>query len=256
MNISKSHTANDEEKLLIARVMDAARMAEKRNCAVYTDFLSPPQQAIAEKVANIVHNLDFKLWGGYPSAERKMGAFIPKWYEKPSWPITVLEMNTRGEYPAHPEILGALTGLGIRREKLGDILTAVTPPKILCNQAIAPFLIENFTKAGRKAFRLAETDIGTVPEQEGEEKTFTVPSLRLDCIAAEGFGMARTKMTELIKKGGAYLNWTQTYSPASSIKEGDTISLRGHGRIVVAKVGGSSKKDRTFVTVKKYTVRK
>lgn len=252
----KLHPANEEEKLVLARIMDAARLAEKRNCPVYTDFLSPAHQAIAQKAAKTVPFLDFMLWGGYEVAERKMGVFIPKRFEEPSWPIVVLALKTRGEYPVHPEILGALTGLGVRREKVGDILASADPPKLLCDRSIVPFLIENFVKAGRKTFRTEEADIGIIPEAEHEEKTFTVPSLRLDCVAAEGFGMARTKMTELIKKGGASLNWAETFSPSAPVREGDTVSLRGHGRIVVAKIGGMSKKDRIFVTVEKYTVRK
>ena len=252
----KPTVLSEEEKLLTARILDAARLAEKRNCPVYTDFLTPVQQKWAQKAANSVQNLTFALWGGYEEAERKMGVFKPEWIEECDFPITVLALKTRGDYPAHPEILGALTGLGIRREKIGDILASAEPPKILCDTALVPFLTENFTKAGRKAFRPEECELGPVPEAEHERKTFTVPSLRLDCIAAEGFGMARTKMTELIKKGGATLNWEETDSPSDSVGEGDVISLRGHGRLKVAEIGGHSRKDRIFVTVKKYTLRK
>ena len=250
------NNAFDEEKLLSARLLDAARLAEKRSCPVYTDFLSPKEQMIAKKVAQTAGFLDFELWGGYESAERRMGAFIPKRFENVEFPITVISLNTRGEYPVHPEILGALIGLGIRREKVGDILAESDPPKLICASTVAPFLLENFTKAGRKAFRPQECELGPVPEAACEEKTFTVPSLRLDCVAAEGFSMARTKMTELIKKGGLTLNWEETDSPSASVAEGDVISLRGHGRVVVAEIGGHSRKDRIFITVKRYTTRK
>ena len=253
---TKNNHSSEEEKLLIARISDAARLSEKRNCPVYTDFLSPAQQMLAVKIAQSLPFSAFYLWGGYENAERKMGVFIPKRFEKPSFPITVLALQTRGEYPVHPEILGALTGLGVKREKIGDILASANPPKIICDSSLAPFLIENFTKSGRKAFRAEECEIGDVPEAEHEIKTITVPSLRLDCIAAEGFGMARTKMAELIKKGGASLNWAETDSPATVVSEGDTISLRGHGRVVVTQIGGHSRKDRIFVTVKRYTTRK
>ncbi len=253
---NRSSAASDEEKILVARILDGARLCDKRNCPVYTDFLSPAQQALAVKTAKSLGNAEFQLWGGYENAERKMGVFIPKRFTEPDYPITVLALKTRGEYPAHPEILGALTGLGVRREKIGDILASAEPPKLLCDTSIAPFLMENFTKAGRKAFRLEECEIGEVPEAEHEVRTFTVPSLRLDCVAAEGFGMARTKMTELIKKGGASLNWVETDAPADGVREGDTVSLRGHGRLVITEIGGHSRKDRIFVTVKKYATRK
>ena len=68
--------------------------------------------------------------------------------------------------------------------------------------------------------------------------------------------MARTKMTELIKKGGITLNWEETDSPSASVEQGNVISLRGHGRVVVSEIGGHSRKDRIFITVKRYTVRK
>ena len=252
----KTNASHDEEKLLKARILDAARLADQRSCPVYTDFLSPAQQAIAKKTAQTLGFLEFELWGGYESAERKMGVFKPNWIEKTDFPITTFSLNTRGEYPAHPEILGALIGLGIRREKIGDILTGDGAPKLVCSTAVAQFLQENFVKAGRKAFRLQECDLSEIPEAEHEEKTFTVSSLRLDCVAAEGFGMARTKMSELIKKGGLSLNWEETDSPSAAIAQGDVISLRGHGRVMVSEIGGHSRKDRIFVTVKRYTVRK
>lgn len=246
----------EEDRILVARIKDAARLCEKRSCPIFTDFLSPAQQMLARQTANALGYGNFILWGGYEEAERKMGVFTPDYLKNPQFPITVLALKTRGDYPAHPEILGALTGLGVRREKVGDILASAEPPKLICDSSIAPFLQENFVKAGRKAFRAEECDLGEIPEAEHEVKTFTVPSLRLDCVAAEGFGMARTKMTELIKKGGASLNWIETDSPSDSVDEGDTISLRGHGRIVVTEIGGHSRKDRIFVTVKKYTLRK
>lgn len=250
------HTAKEEEKLLVARILDGARLCEKRNCPVYTDFLSPTQQIVAVKTAKTVASVDFRLWGGYENAERKMGVFIPKWYEEVGFPITVLALRTRGEYPVHPEILGALTGLGIRREKIGDILASAQPPMVICQEEIAPFLKENFNKAGRKAFRAEECEIETIPEAEHETKTFTVPSLRLDCIVGEGFSMARTKASDLIKKGGVCLNWEETLSPSASVAQGDTVSLRGYGRLIVDEIGGTSRKDRIFVTVKRYTQRK
>ena len=248
---------SDEEKLLIAKLNDAARLAEKRNCPIFTDFLSPAQQAVALRVATTVKDFEFRLWGGYEGAERAMGVFLPDWCVDPEFPILCLELKTRGEYPVHPEILGALTGLGVRREKIGDIITSTKPPMLFCDSSIAPFLTENFTKAGRKAFRAEPTENPqAIPEAEHEIKTFTVPSMRLDCIAAEGFGVARTKMTEHIRNGGVALNWEEALSPSASVEEGDTISVRGKGRLIVTEIGGTSRKDRIFLTVKRFITRK
>lgn len=248
----KNFDTDHEERLFLARLSDAAQLAGKRNSPVYTDFLTPAQQRIARDKTNSVKHLQFCLWGGFEDAERKMGAFYPEGREPSEWPICTLALKTRGEYPSHPEILGSLTGLGIRREKVGDIITSVEPPLLICEKTVAPFLLENFTKAGRKAFKPEISEICQVPEATYEETTFTVPSLRLDCIAAEGFRIARTKMTEQIKKGQVNLNWKETLSPAAAVAEDDTISVRGFGRLVVSEIGGTSKKDRIFITVKRY----
>lgn len=247
---------DEEEKQLLARLSDRIRLAEKRNRPIYTDFLSPAQQQIAKKHGFLEKYPPLLLWGGYEDAERKMGVFIPNRYEKEDFPIAVLALRTRGDYPTHPEILGALTGLGIRREKIGDILTGGDEPLLICHEDLAPFLKENFTKAGRKAFRAEDGTIGQIPEAEHTVRTATVPSLRLDCVTAEGFGIARTKAAELIRKGAARLNWLDTDAPDASVGEGDVISLKGYGRLVLEKVGGTSKKNRIFITVKQYTQRK
>jgi RNA-binding protein YlmH len=47
------------------------------------------------------------------------------------------------------------------------------------------------------------------------------------------------------------LNWEVTESPDKTVREGDTISLRGKGRAVLEKVGGMTKKDRISVLIKK-----
>lgn len=251
-DLRKNHPEKEEE-ILLAHLCDAAKLAEKRNCEVYTGFLTPAQQIEAKKEVKTAPGIEFELWGGFETAERKMGLFKPDWVQKPDWPIEVLELHTRGEYPSHPEILGALIGLGIRREKIGDILAAAQPPRLICEKTIAAYLTENFTKAGKKSFRTETGTLGMIPEPDFEEKTFTVPSLRLDCIAAEGFGQSRAKTAEAIRKGLAFVNWQGENSPASELKEGDTVSIRGCGRLTLFRIGGTSRKDRIFITVRKFS---
>ena len=254
MNGKKQGDSRDEDALLTARLHDAMRLAEKRGYTVCTDFLSPAQQITAQKVARQApQGICFALWGGYATAERKRGAFFPDWITEPDFDLAAAELNTRGEYPEHSEILGALTGLGVRREKVGDILADIVPPKIICSAELLPFLTENFTKAGRKAFRTTVSSLSPdeIPEPDREEKTFTVPSLRLDCVAGEGFGISRTKAAEKIRAGAASVNWQEELSPSAEVKQGDMISLRGNGRFQIYSIGGVSRKGRIFVTIKR-----
>jgi len=48
------------------------------------------------------------------------------------------------------------------------------------------------------------------------------------------------------------VNWETATNPARLVKEGDTISIRGKGRVVVEKVGNTTKKDRIHILLKKF----
>lgn len=248
-------TQTDENALLKARLEDLARTAEEKGYTAVSDFLTPPQQQIARRVAETHREIVFRLEGGYEQAERKRAVFSPEWDAEPDPQISVLALTTRGEYPTHPEILGALIGCGIRREKVGDILIA-EPPKILCDTALVPYLTENFTKAGSKSFHALPSDLGDIPLPDAQTRTFTVASLRLDSVTAEAFRISRTAAADRIKKGEVCLNWEEILSPADEIREGDTVSLRGTGRAVLREIGGTSRKDRIFLTVDVFLRRK
>jgi RNA-binding protein YlmH len=41
-------------------------------------------------------------------------------------------------------------------------------------------------------------------------------------------------------------------NPSKQLEQGDVISIRGKGRIVLEKVGGTTKKDRINIVIKRY----
>ena len=79
-----------------------------------------------------------------------------------------------------------------------------------------------------------------------------VASLRIDSIAASGFGASRSKMSSMIDAEKLKLNWQTVKSASQMVKQGDIISIRGRGRLEVAEVRGTTKKGRTVVLLKRY----
>lgn len=65
--------------------------------------------------------------------------------------------------------------------------------------------------------------------------------------------MSRTKMVREIKAERVKLNWQPVSNPALAVKEGDVLSLRGRGRVVVAQVVGTTRKGRTSVVLQRYS---
>lgn len=118
-----------EERVLLARALDKLELAQNRSVPACTPFLSPGEQASVTDLLNAWGRPRHLFFGGYEGAERAVCAFLPDWQEEsdfladPEGPVAALE----AAFPAdaelsHRDILGALMGLGITREKLGDIL--------------------------------------------------------------------------------------------------------------------------------------
>ena len=72
-----------EDRVALAKVLDRAEQASKRNIPAGTDFLSPQQQMQALDLLRLagIAETDFVRWGGYEGAERQIFLFLPDWME-------------------------------------------------------------------------------------------------------------------------------------------------------------------------------
>ena len=248
--------SSGEERVLLARVLDKYEQMERRNIPTATAFLSEAEQAGAQRLLNAAGIRDCYVWnGGYPGAGRKLLQFLPDWAEEDGSPIACIRASFRGEgRPTHRDCLGSLMGLGITREKLGDILVSDSSCDLIAAPEIVPFLVHNWDSAGRTKLSVSEIrpEELLVPEQKVQVLRDTVMSLRLDAVAATGFGMSRGKAAELIRAGRVQLNHTDCCKPDRPVAQGNVITARGFGKCLLAEVGGLSKKGRVAITVHRY----
>lgn len=255
-DIIKKYAKNQEEKLLISRFCDHMETAVSRHCYCFSHFLSPAEQSVLLNISkNIWDNeIEMTFMGGFEASERRLAVICPLDFygKKEQPPLKFLALHYKGEPLTHRDILGALMGLGIERNRIGDIIDRSNPQIIVCEEGIAEFLLQNFDKAGRTKVTLEVSSYSEPDNLEDEVVTATVSSLRLDSILAEGFGISRTKAAEVIRRGLVNVNWKVVESPSASIREGDKISCRGMGKIKLQGVGGISRKGRTFVHIIKY----
>ena len=248
-----------EDRLLLAKVLDRAEQAARRNIPTATDFLSPQQQALALDLLRRagVPESAYLRTGGYDGAERALILFLPDWMEPETAesPLRCLRASFRPEDRlSHRDILGSLMGMGIVREKVGDILVSPESADLIVLDTVAEFLLSSWNSAGRA--RLAVTEIPAahlhIPEVRCEEVRDTVSSLRLDAVCSTGFRMARGKAADLISSGHVQVNWRPCTKADKLLTEGDTVSARGFGKFQLAAVGGVTKKGRTAIVVKRY----
>ena len=250
-----------EDRLLLAKVLDRARQALDRGSPAATDFLSPQQQMLTEDLLRLagVPETGYVRLGGYDGAERALYLFLPDWLDAEDAagysPVRCLRAAFRPEDGlSHRDFLGSLIGLGIVREKVGDILVGPDSADLLVLDTVAEFLRTSWTSAGRGKLTVTEIDPSHlhIPEVRCEEGRDTVSSLRLDAVASTGFRMARGKAADLITSGRVQLNWRVCTKPDKLLAEGDTVSARGFGKFQLSQVGGVTKKGRTAIVVKRY----
>jgi len=259
-----------EERPLLQRLRDQASRARASGRTLVTEFLSPREVRAAHLVAE-AEGVACRSHGGYERAERRRVAFAAAPY---GWSDEMEEVDrvnasavfsiaclrvsgNRFDPPLrHGDVLGSLMGLGLERNRLGDVVLARETAYVFCVDAVAPVLLSQWDKAGRQVIRPTRVDLDQVPMlpvPEVVERTVTVQSLRLDAIVAHAFGMSRSSALAPIAAGKVMLNFVPCTDPATRVGEEDILSLRGSGRARVLAVEGESRSGRTFVRIGRYT---
>ncbi len=252
--------SSTEDRLLMAKLLDKAELAEKTNKIINTDFLDPHQMAVAKKMLANAGVCGFSFNGGYSEAERVLALFVPEFVDDIEQDkhirslLKVIEIVPKALGLSHRDYLGALMGLGIKREVVGDIIVTDNKCSIIVLSEIAEFIAGNLFKVGNTGVTLEIKGISALvgPEARVKEIKATVAALRLDTVCAQSFSISRSKAAELIKAGRVNLNWETVQNSDKAVREGDNISIRGKGKAVLDKVGDRTKKDRIVVQIKKY----
>ena len=244
--------------MLLAKIWDKINTGLRRNIPANTAFLSPGELEMARLLLGEPEGL--YRFGGYPDAERQMLVYLPDYLEESSLmeedsPIVCLRATYfEGDTLSHRDFLGALMGAGVARETVGDICVDKGSCDFFVTREIAPFLLQNFDSAGRTKFRLQEIPLGEarIPEPEVKIIKDTLASARLDAVISSGFRIGRGPASDAVTAGRASINGLPCTKSDKAVAEGDTVSVRGMGKIKLAQVNGQTKKGRISVIIERY----
>jgi RNA-binding protein YlmH len=126
--------------------------------------------------------------------------------------------------------------------------------QILLAAEIADFVKDNLARIRGVpvAVRPIELEQLAVEPEEVKPIRATVASLRLDAVAAAGYGLSRSKMAGEIKAQKVRVNWQPVSNPAFPVKKGDVLSIRGRGRVVIEDILGTTRKGRQSILLVRY----
>ena len=256
-NIEKiAHTP--EDKVLLAKVWDKINAGFRKEIMANTCFLSLRELDMTRYLFGDVPGL--VSFGGYENAERQMLVYLPEYLDESALvedgsPVVCLRATFyEGDSPSHRDFLGALMGAGIARETVGDICVGKGSCDFFVTAEIAPYILQNFTGAGRTKLHLERIHLSQVcvPEPEVKEIKDTVSSLRLDSIIASGFRIGRSAAAQYVAAGKAAIDGLPCEKPDKQVGAGAKISVRGMGKIKLKTVNGLTKKGRISVVIDRY----
>ena len=249
------NSINYEDKNLISSIFNKLQIAEKSNKTVFTnDFVSP---SIWNQISSTCANYNVKSFsnGIFKDADRRMLSF--SCFEEPiTYPINLLKISSSSKFGTlnHKDYLGAIMSLGIKREKLGDLIIqdSICYAPVCCD--ISNYIIDNLNTIAHQTCQVVEFDysMDDLPKRQFQERIVISTSLRLDGMVSSICNVSRSNAVELITSGKILVNYFQCLKKDKIIKNNDILTIRGYGKFRIADIIGVTQKDRLKVSINQY----
>lgn len=242
----------EADKLVIAKLSDAVKMADTKNIPSFLGFLNEREFSVCKAYLER-QKVKYSFYGGYNEADRIYIAILPDWADEADYPFSCLKFTYKKEYSlTHRDFLGTLMSLGIERDKIGDILVKEGVAFIFASDSIVKYCLDNITKVGGIGVDIEVTDENICSDVKFEEISKTIASNRADCVIGAVCNLSREKAKEFILSGNLIVNHIICESITKEINNGDVLSVRKFGKFIVCSIDEKTKKGRLKLSLKKY----
>ena len=261
--------ANENSRdMFEARLEDAIRKCTSGSVA-HIPFLTMRERRRAERMLDVrgMRGAHW-FWGGHTDAERACLFLLPEYlvailpeetaerevalfdYLAEELTDAVVSIFIKGSgfrKLTHRDYLGAILGLGIERDAIGDIAVQDEHSAILfCPRTLAGFLLGELTKVGADSVRCREC---VIDETFTDGKNYrpisdTVASPRLDCVVAALCNLSREAAQSAVRSGLVEVDFEPEERVDTVLEPPITVSVRGHGRFILRSFDGETRKGR------------
>lgn len=248
-----SYIKDIELKNKMFKIIDKANRCLKNYDVKCSDFLNPFEVQNAIAILNYNDDLKYTVDGGYEESERKVLFIYPFYMEyediEENLRFIQIEGNFKFKSINHKDYLGSLLNLGIKREKIGDIIIHESFCQVIVSNDICDFIVMNLEKVARNNVKIKEISreelVYNPPNYK--EISFTVSSSRLDCIISGLYNISRQESAKLINAEKVQVNYEKITYCSKEIRSGCMISVRGKGRSQIINIGDLTKKGKIKV---------
>lgn len=245
---------NIEDKIYISQLYDKYILAQKTGASIYTNEFYPPNIWSKLDSKDGFLEVEAKSLGGFKDSERRIIVF--NYDDSIEVPYTILKIKCKTKFykPTHKDYLGAIMGLGIKREKFGDLIIVGDTGYVATFNEIAKFITCNLSLIGKAPCTienvLNEEDMPSISFEE-EQKLTT--SMRIDCVVSSLTGLSRGDSEKYIKEGLVLLNYSVLREKSKLVDKDDVVTIRRYGKFKIGDVIGKSSKGRIKFLSMKYT---
>ena len=153
----------------------------------------------------------------------------------------------------HRDYLGSLMGLGLTREKLGDILLSQQGAQVVVLREVLPILLSQWEKVGRYPVRLTPIPLAQLRPVPGSESRFG-PRW-----PPPGWTLWRRRGSPFPEPGRRADPGRPGDGEPPALRQSrqgcggrDVLTCRGLGKCVLREIGGTSKRGRTILELERY----
>ena len=134
----------------------------------------------------------------------------------------------------HKDFMGSIYAMGIKNDFIGDIFVTVNAAYVYILKEVENFLLDNLFKV------------------EYIEKTYIIPSRRIDALLSEVYNLSRKETKEKIVAGDLYVNAAECINPSIEFYEGDIVSFRRCGKLKVGPEIRTTKSGNICINIYRY----
>ncbi|MCI5939108.1 MAG: YlmH/Sll1252 family protein [Acholeplasmataceae bacterium] len=211
-----------------------------------TKFLTLEEQKIIEQKC--------RYYVFYPlESERKRAIVSQNEITNKDFQIEILKITYNKKFGniAHKDVLGAILGLGIKRECIGDIIIS-DDIYVYVIKEMSSFIVNNLITVGKVNVNVQLSSFDEIKDINIDnyvEDEMLISSYRLDTIVSERTNLSREKAKQYVILKNVKVNGNININPDYIVKINDLISIHRYGRIIINEEIRKTKKDKIIIKV-------
>lgn len=243
-----------EDLNYVQNLYDKYKFSGAKDISAFGNEFYPPN--VWSYFQSILKNdtVTISTYGYFEEAERRMIAFNNR--DNAGFPLKVIQIRNKSKFNkiTHRDYLGAILSLGIKREKLGDLIVIEDSCFFPIFDEMENFILSEVSNVFKFPVEVYVVDSTKVIEGTNfEDHIIMAQSLRLDSIVTKLSNTSRTKAKNIIEQGKVLLNYQAYRDSSKELKENDRLTIRGVGKFKLGEIIGHTNSGKLKIIIKKYT---